>query len=186
MLPPSEIISERLLLRPPRLSDAEQVFLRYAQDSDVTRYLSWKPHRSISDTLAFLSGAIADNEVGRSYGFLIFSQGDVQLLGSVGGTIEAGRVQFGYCLTRDAWGRGIATEAARAFIDAVNKSLPVSRLQAYCDIENLASARVLEKAGLRLQDTLRRHLVLPNLGDCPRDVFLYAKLCDFSGEISAD
>ena len=50
------------------------------------------------------------------------------------------------------------------------------RIQAYCDTENNASARVLEKAGLKLEGTLRRYLVLPNLGTDPRDVFMYAKV----------
>ena len=39
------------------------------------------------------------------------------------------------------------------------------RVQAFCDVENRASARVLEKAGLTLEGTLRRYMVLPNLGD---------------------
>jgi [ribosomal protein S5]-alanine N-acetyltransferase len=50
------------------------------------------------------------------------------------------------------------------------------RLQAFCDLENRASARVLEKAGLTLEGILRRYMVFPNLGDVPRDVYCYAKV----------
>jgi RimJ/RimL family protein N-acetyltransferase len=47
-------------------------------------------------------------------------------------------------------------------------------VQAFCDLENRASARVLEKCDLKLEGTLRRYMVLPNLGAAPRDVFCYA------------
>lgn len=50
------------------------------------------------------------------------------------------------------------------------------RIQASCDAEHRASARVLEKTGLTLEGTLRRYLVLPNLGGVPRDVFCYAQV----------
>ena len=50
------------------------------------------------------------------------------------------------------------------------------RVQAFCDVENRASVRVLEKSGLTLEGTLRRYMVLPNLGDIPRDLCCYAKV----------
>lgn len=171
-----EILTERLRLRPPTESDAEAIFARYSHDPEVSRYLSWTPHRSIDDTHCFLRRIVADNTEGRSSGFLIFSRESGELLGSVGGAIEGHRIQFGYCLARDAWGHGFATEAAQAFVDASLIRPKVCRIQAYCDVENQASARVLAKIGLSLEGTLRRHLVLPNLGDMPRDVFLYAKV----------
>jgi [ribosomal protein S5]-alanine N-acetyltransferase len=173
---PNEIFTDRMMLRPPRESDAEQIFARYGQDSDVSRYMSWTPHQSIDDTLAFLRRIIADNNAGRSCGYLIFSRVGDELLGSVGGAIDQHRMQFGYCLAQDSWGRGFATEAARAFIEAVFAQLPVLRIQAYCDVQNPASARVLEKAGLTLEGTLHSYLMLPNLGDAARDILMYAKV----------
>jgi [ribosomal protein S5]-alanine N-acetyltransferase len=180
MTAPNEILTDRLMLRPPRKSDAEEIFARYGRDPDVSRFLVWTPHKSIDDTCAFLDRFTADNEAGRSCGYLIFSRETGELLGSVGGAINEHRLQFGYCLAKDAWGLGFATEAARAFVDTVFASFPVSRVQAYCDVENAASARVLEKAGLQLEGTLRSYLVLPNLGDAPRDIFIYAKLNEAS------
>jgi RimJ/RimL family protein N-acetyltransferase len=181
MSAPKEILTNRLILRPPRESDAEQIFARYGQDPDVSRYMSWMPHQSIEDTLTFLRRIIVDNEAGRSCGYLIFSRGSGELMGSVGGAIDQHRMQFGYCLAKDGWGHGFATEAARAFVEAVFAHLPVLRIQAYCDVQNPASARVLEKAGLKLEGTLRSYLVMPNLGDAPRDVMMYAKVREFAG-----
>lgn len=140
--------------------------------------MSWTPHQSIDDTLTFLGRIVGNNAEGRSKGFLIFSRESGELLGSIGGAIDQHRMQFGYCLARDAWGLGIATEATRAFVASVLEIPAICRIQAYCDVENRASARVLEKAGLELEGTLRRFLVLPNLGDSPRDVCCYAKVRD--------
>ncbi len=180
-----ELLTARLRLRPPTEADAENIFGRYGQDPEVCRYMSWKPHRCVDDTLAYLSRIVGDNAEGRSMGFLVFSRASGELLGSVGGAIEKHRMQFGYCLAREAWGHGFATEAARAFVAAALENATLWRVQAFCDVENGASARVLEKAGLEREGTLRRYLVLPNLGDVPRDVFCYAKVRENGAAIAS-
>ncbi len=176
MLIAQAIFTKRLRLRPPEETDAENIFARYGQDALVCRHMSWTPHRSIDDTLAYLRRIVGENAQGSSAGYLIFSRETSQLLGSVGGAVQGARMQFGYCLARDAWGQGFATEAARAFVAAVMEIPSIWRIQAFCDVENRASARVLEKCGLTFEGTLRRYMVLPNLGETPRDVHCYAKV----------
>jgi RimJ/RimL family protein N-acetyltransferase len=173
---PIEILTERLRLRPPTESDAERIFLRYGHDPQVSRYMSWTPNRSIDDTHEYLRRIVNENEQGSSAGYLIFSREGGELLGSVGGRIHRPFIEFGYCLARDAWGRGIATEAARAFIAEALVQPEIWRVQAFCDVENRASARVLEKAGLTLEGKLRCYMVMPNLGEEPRDMLCYAKV----------
>ena len=61
--------------------------------------------------------------------------------------------------------------------DIVNWALqqpPIFRIGAVCDVENLASARVMEKAGLVREGLLRRWLMHPNVSDEPRDCLSYA------------
>jgi RimJ/RimL family protein N-acetyltransferase len=84
--------------------------------------------------------------------------------------------QFGYCLARDAWGRGFATEAATAIVSKSLDQPEIWRVQAFCDVENRASARVLEKCGLVREGTLRRYMVMPNMSDIPRDMYCFAKV----------
>lgn len=67
-----EIFTARLRLRPPTEADAEDIFVRYAQDDQVCKYMSWVPHRSIDDTLAFLRRIVEENSRGSSAGYLIF------------------------------------------------------------------------------------------------------------------
>jgi RimJ/RimL family protein N-acetyltransferase len=136
----------------------------------------WRPHRSVDDTLEFLRRIVSDNAEGRSMGYLIFLPGSGQLLGSIGGAFEGSRMQFGYCLARDAWGHGYATEATSAFLAAAFDIPTLWRAQAFCDLENPGSAHVLEKCGLLREGILRRYMVMPNLGDEPRDLYCYAKV----------
>ena len=60
-----------------------------------------------------------------------------------------GEVELGYRLRRSAWGKGYATEGARAVVDQGFTELGVERIVASTMVVNVASRRVLEKAGLR-------------------------------------
>ncbi len=173
---PEEIHTRRLSLRLPTMADAEDIYARYATDPVVCRYLSWVPHRSIEDTYDFLRRSTDPSSAERVYSYLVRDHSSGLLLGSVGGTVLGHRFGFGYCLAQDAWGQGFATEAANAYVDAMWCNAEVIRIQAYCDTENHASARVLRKIGLELEGTLRRYVVLPNLGAEPRDVFCFAAI----------
>ena len=52
----------------------------------------------------------------------------------------------------------------------------IYRTEAACDVMNVASARVMEKAGMTKEALLRRYLFHPNLSNEPRDAFLYSKV----------
>lgn len=175
---PEELLTARLLMRPPLEADCEEIFARYAHDPQVTRFLSWRPHTSVNHTIEFRRKALADVEAGRAFQWLIRSSETHKVLGMIGLRVDGHRVHLGYCLARETWGQGIATEAASAVVAAAMHEPTVWRLQAVCDIENRASARVLEKIGLTFEGTLRRYMILPNLGEIPRDVHCFARVRD--------
>ncbi len=83
--------------------------------------------------------------------------GDGRLIGAAGLDVaeEACQATLGYCLSARAWGRGYATETARALVGFGFDVLLLHRIQAGCDPENAASARVLEKVGMTLEGRLR-------------------------------
>ncbi len=71
MRPPELFTTERLTLRPPRPADAEAIFRAYATDPEVTRYLTWAPHRTVEETRQFVErcragGTLAGNTPGSS------------------------------------------------------------------------------------------------------------------------
>jgi RimJ/RimL family protein N-acetyltransferase len=172
---PSNIQTARLVLRRPRMADAEAMFARYTSDPDVTRYVGWPVHGAVNDTRAFLSFADAEWDHWPAGAYLIFSRAGGTLLGSTGLSFETSyRAMTGYVLARDAWGQGFASEALRAMVDLA-PTCRVRRLYAICHTDHTASYRVLEKCGFAREGILRRHTVFPNLAPGePADVYSYA------------
>lgn len=160
---PERFETSRLVLRKPTLADAEAVFIRYASDSEVTRYLGWPRHQSVDDTKAFLTFSDAEWSRWPAGPYLIESRSEHTLLGGTGLGFEAPSTAVtGYVLARDAWGNGYATEALTAVVD-IAKKLGVVRLYALCHPGHPASARVLEKCGFRLEQRLVQFAEFPNL-----------------------
>ncbi len=79
-------------------------------------------------------------------------------------------VELGYRLRRAAWGKGYATEGSRALIDKGFAELGVQRVVAFTMVVNVASRRVLEKAGMRLVRTFHQPWPDPIEGDEEGDV----------------
>jgi [ribosomal protein S5]-alanine N-acetyltransferase len=62
---------------------------------------------------------------------------------------EGAKVELGFALMRAAWGRGLASEAARALVDHAFRTLGISELEAFTHQNNAASGAVLRKAGMQ-------------------------------------
>ena len=174
---PLELSTPRLRLRKPRLEDAGPVFRAYASDEEVVRFLSWRAHASEEVTLAFLRSSLEDWSKGRGYPYMIEVKDDPA--GPVGCIHLHDRrhfVAFGYVLARSCWGRGYVTEALSALVAWSLEQPQIWRASAFCDVDNHASARVMEKAGLTFEGILRRYSLCPNLSSEPRDCRIYAKV----------
>src|SRR5882672_624457 len=163
MKPPEMIHTERLVLRTPTLNDAEAVFLAYAQDDQVTRYLIWKPHVDIEETRRFLSGCVAAWEGESRFPWAITLKESGELIGMVEIRVDGFKADVGYGLAHPHWGQGIATEALRPIVAWALAQPSIYRVWALCDVENVASARVLEKVGMQREGLLRRDIVHPNI-----------------------
>lgn len=164
----------RLNLRPITEADAPAIFDSYAQDRDVTRYLSWRPHETITETERFVAACLAA-ETARTYVLVQRRTGD--LVGAFDlRTTAVARLECGYVLARRFWGEGLMTEVLSDVVGWALQKPSIWRIGAFVDVQNTASARVLEKAGLEREGLFRRWLVHPNLSDVPRDCFGYAKV----------
>jgi [ribosomal protein S5]-alanine N-acetyltransferase len=172
--PPDEFQSARLILRAIAPEDSGPIFDTYAQDEAVTRYLSWRPHRSRADTDAYIALCVATPPtVARTY--VLVRGEDGAMVGSFHLRQPAPhRLAFGYVLGRPWWGLGLMTEALTEVVRWGLRQESVFRISAVCDVENIGSARVMEKAGLVREGLLRRLMMHPNVSDEPRDCFCYA------------
>jgi [ribosomal protein S5]-alanine N-acetyltransferase len=174
--PPEILKTKRLALRRPRASDADAIFRAYATDPDVTRFLIWKVHESVAETTHFLEGCDARWNSGESYPYAIGLLPDAaEPFGMIEGRPGKHGIDFGYALARAEWGNGYMAEALAALADWWLDQPSVYRVSAFCDVENLASARVIEKAGMQFEGLLRRYNVHPNISAEPRDVLIFAK-----------
>src|SRR5690242_8973682 len=146
--PPARFATARLVARPPRVDDAPAIFAAHANDPVVPRYLRWKAYHRGEPLAAFLREGIAHWEEGPGqFAWLLCLKGTDTPIGSIGVTIDAGKALFGYVLGRRSWGHGFAAEALTWLVDWSLAQPDLHRAWAFCDVENPASVRVMEKAG---------------------------------------
>lgn len=174
MQPPERIETERLVLRKPRLRDAPDIFTAYAQDPEVTRYLTWRPHQNVEETYQVVGQMLKHWESGGTCPFAITTRALDTIIGMIAMHPDGFRLGIGYVLARAHWGKGYVPEAAQAIIDWALQQPFIYRIYATTDVENLASRRVLEKVGMQCEGILRKYIIHPNINDIPRDSYLYA------------
>ncbi|HEX2655233.1 MAG TPA: GNAT family N-acetyltransferase [Xanthobacteraceae bacterium] len=138
--------TKRLVLRAPRLEDAKAV-AALANDRRIAENTARIPHPyKIDDAVSFIT---ATNKPGAETAFLI-TLADGTVIGACGlMTSDADNAELGYWLGHAYWGRGFATEAARAVIDYAFGELGFDTLHAGARVTNPASRRVLEKCGFQ-------------------------------------
>lgn len=173
---PERFQTQRLTLREPRKADAMHIFDAYTQDIEVARFTVWHPHRSVGETEAFISYCMQGWASGPSRPYVLArSENDGIPIGMLEARILSNTIDIGYVLQRSYWGAGLMSEAVDAVSNAALALPECFRIQATCDTENHASARVLEKCGFAREGRLERHTVLPNLGPEPRSSLMYAR-----------
>jgi RimJ/RimL family protein N-acetyltransferase len=171
---PEQIETERLALRLPRLDDATAMFTGWAQDPDVTHYLTWRPHTSLEQSQAAVTRAISAWLDETRFPCMIVLKTTDEVMGMIDPRIEGTRVGIGYVLGRVYWGKGYMPEATRAIIGWAFQQPTIYRVYATTDIENIPSQRVLEKVGMQCEGILRKYIIHPNISDIPRDSYIYA------------
>ena len=87
--PPKTIKTERLRLRKAKLADAEAIFRQYAQDPEVTRYVSWRAHRNLDETREYVQMCLLAWDVGKAFHWVIESAEDKQVMGMIIARVNA-------------------------------------------------------------------------------------------------
>ncbi|KAJ5484708.1 hypothetical protein N7539_004696 [Penicillium diatomitis] len=106
-------------------------------------------------------------------------------LGWVGTWKSEPTPEVGFIFHRAAWGFGFATEALQAFLGIFWQSKPqFDMLDAFCDTENLASTRVLQKCGFELMQRLEGDYTLPWMEPSLRHTLHYRATRGHIGEMS--
>jgi [ribosomal protein S5]-alanine N-acetyltransferase len=175
MKPPEIFETQRLLLRVPKLSDAQRVFL-YASDAETVRYLSFERHDSIKGVEIFLETCLEAREKAETFEYAICLKNTAELIGMISiRDVPSFNPCFGYVLMKPYWGNGYVSEALSMLMSWAWAQPHIYRLWAFCDVDNPASARVMEKVGMIKEAVLKRWHMAPNISDEPRDCLVYAK-----------
>ncbi len=139
------IETERLILKPVALEDAPAMFV-WTSDPEVNRYMSYPLHRELSVTQKWIASLRPEN---LEFGF--YRREDGLLIGAGGiGKCSDGLHNLGYNLRRDMWGKGYATEAAKAMLSWGHRELGINVFAAEHALENAASGNVIRKCGFQL------------------------------------
>ena len=141
----AEIRTDRLVLRPPETADARRIGM-LSRDRDIARMVSLMPYPQ-PDICAegFILIMQARARLGNDHVYAIDLPG-VGPIGVCGAHARGEGFEVGYWLGRSYWGKGFATEAARA-VTAVARALRRGPVTAGHFVDNPASGRVLEKVG---------------------------------------
>lgn len=172
---PVKFETERLLLQRLRYEDAEEIFYAYASKPEATQYLSWATHQSVDETRSYLNYAISGWNFGTDYSYSIRLKNGV-LIGSIGILHDNGKVQLGYVISPNHWGKGYTTEACRRLLSVLKNFRHVYRIGTFVDADNEASIRVLKKCGLVEEARLLKWFRFINQQNQPKDCILFRLL----------
>jgi ribosomal-protein-alanine N-acetyltransferase len=170
---PERVETSRLLIQRLRYEDAGEIFFGYASKPEATKFVSWPTHQRIEDTIAFLRYAEAGWSAGTDNSFSIRVKENGQFAGTIGFLNDNGKVQFGYVICPSKWGNGYATEAVTKMMDVLRTQKEIFRIYTFVDLENVASQKVLIRAGLVEEARLKNWFRFVNQDNRPKSCLLF-------------
>jgi aspartyl-tRNA(Asn)/glutamyl-tRNA(Gln) amidotransferase subunit C len=171
-----DLATERLTLRRFELEDAENMYYNWANDPEVTRYLTWPAHSSVEITERVLQDWIGKYENKDFYQWAIELNELEQPIGCISAVkvddaIDA--VEIGYCIGQNFWHLGYTSEALAEVIRFFMDEVGAARVWAGHDVKNPHSGMVMAKCGMEKEGVLR-HAGINTSGVC--DMAIYAKV----------
>ena len=159
------------------MEDARSIFHSWTSKPEFPKYMSWVAHQSITETKSYLQHQIDAWQNSSDYEFVIELNAELGTpIGAIGmHELKPYSVGFGYLIAEEHWNKGYMSEALKYLVDWALAQDNIFRAQAFCDAENLASAKVMENAGMIFEGKLKKYFVHPNLSSEPRDSLMYAK-----------
>jgi len=169
-----EIFFEGIVLRPWTINDASQLALIADNRKIADNVRDGFPFPySTKDAQDWLNIILPENNPPRFFAITI----DKQLAGSIGIVSKTGiyrkNFEIGFFLSENFWGKGIATKAIKAATSYIFSNFDIVRVYAEVFSDNAGSRRALEKAGFRLEATLKKSIIK---NDIIKDICIYSVL----------
>ena len=151
--------TERLLLRPFTVEDAEAMYQNWACDTEVTKYLTWPAHASPEATAELLADWVRQYTQKNYYSWAIVWKDLGQPVGSISVVScndDVCKATIGYCTGKKWWRQGITSEALGLVVDYLIGEVGMNRIDSYHDSNNPNSGAVMRKCGMTYEGTLRQ------------------------------
>lgn len=154
--------TERLILRKGTIKDSKQIYENYGKDPIVSKYVVWNKHQSIEEAINLMKKWEESYEKLTSYKWLVEKKDTHEVIG----TITAVKVDevnntiaLGYCYGSRWWNKGYATEVLKRVIKFFFEEVEVNTIYANHLTSNIASGKVMKKAGMIFEGTLRNRMI---------------------------
>lgn len=150
--------TDRLILRKIKKEDAYQAFENWTNDELVTRYVTWNPHKNVENTLKLFEIWENNYEMEHTYKWIVELKDTGEVIGTIDvvrKNIEQKTAEIGYCYGSKYWNKGYGTEALKKVLDFLFNEVGFEVIYACHVIDNVGSGRVMEKAGLIYEATLK-------------------------------
>lgn len=141
--------TERLILRPLSVEDAQDIYDRWTSDPVVAKFMRWSVHSSVEDTKQWLLMEEENNKTDKTYDWGFWLKDGNYLFGC-GGLVyheEEKVFELGYNIMHKYWNQGYTTEAAKAILEFGEKELGQKEFIAKHAVDNPASGAVMQKCG---------------------------------------
>lgn len=160
--------SWRVTLRDFKMTDVAD-FMVWATDEKVAHFCSWEVYKSREEAEKYMSTEAIPHPWYKAICV------DGKAVGAISLNLGQGharcRAEIGYVTAAHCWGKGIVTQAVKLAVPAAFQDLPdLERIEALVEPQNMASQRVLEKAGFVKEGLLSRYLTFKGK---TRDFFVY-------------
>ena len=157
-------------IRKIEISDAVPIYENWARKMEVARYTTWLPHKSLVETTAYVEKCIVgwSND---NFTWTIENKATSEISGSFAARVDGHKIEIGYLLAPRHWGKGIMTDVVSSFIGKSFQNQTVQRVGAVCDVQNPASRKVMEKAGMQYEGILASWMLHPNMVPKARDCY---------------
>ena len=152
------IETKRLILRRACLEDAQPMFQNWANDPEVTKFLTWPTHGCVEVTKTVLSGWVESYKNDDYYHWMIVLKETNEPIGSIlASTLgRASSAHIGYCIGKAWWHQGIMSETLQAVMDFLFDEVGYHRVESLHDPNSPHSGAVMRKCGMKYEGTLRQ------------------------------
>jgi len=171
--------TKRLILRRFTLDDADSMFKNWANDNEVTKFLTWPTHSDVSVSKAVIGSWLELYQKPEHYSWAMVLKEINEPIGSIAAVEQCDNIKMvhiGYCIGRKWWNKGLTSEALAELIRFFFEEVGVNRIESRHDPRNPSSGKVMLKCGLQYEGLMRQSDTNNQGGIC--DATRYALLAE--------